>query len=222
LRTTAILTAIEDDRDKPSGAGVAPERQDEEPRAGPRRGKGGNGKTAFFAYLSRRLGADARQAPTKRLPQQATLADGSETSPAAFRNEAHQITARLTAAQSGHASDAGYGGASDDDSDLRIILAAIAEDVERWSAGARDGIEAKYAGQIAFARRHLSRHQVAGAIRAIIECRNAEVALIGRAAETERASRVDAALRKSRGKSPATNRKPSGNRPTAPDAPDHG
>ena len=88
----------------------------------------------------------------------------------------------------------------DDETELGKIIAAITEDVERWAEAARQGVVAKYAGQIAFARKHLSRHQVAGAVRAINESRNAELALIKQAAAKERAGRIEAAIRIFRGK----------------------
>jgi hypothetical protein len=89
---------------------------------------------------------------------------------------------------------------SGEETELGKTIAAITEDVERWAEGARQGVADKYAGQIAFARKHLSRYQVAGAVRAINESRNAELALIKQAAAKERAGRIETAIRLFRGK----------------------
>jgi hypothetical protein len=218
LKTTAIRNAIEDDRDKPSGAGVAPERQEEEPRARTKRGKSGSGKQAFFPYLARML--FTRSSPPEK--QQVHRASGPIESRAyatgEFENAGRILCARLVRQEIDYNTEHTAAG---DDSELSKIIAAITEDVERWAAGARQGVSAKYAGQIDFARKHLPRHLVAGAIRAIIDNRSVELAFIRERAAAERAQRIEIAFRNFSGKAHAEKMRPPGHNPNRSVGPSH-
>jgi hypothetical protein len=207
LRTIAILAATEDDRDKPSGAGVAPERQEEEPRAGSRRGKGGSGKQAFFAYLSRKLfTASPRSHEHARRSPVSTISEDQVSD--AFKAEGQKITGHNTPIGENGADNSEHVPISSDETELGGILAAISDDVERWAQGARNGINSKYAAQIAFARKHLPRKQVAGVVRALIDSRNAELAYVTRAATADRMRRFEIAISNSRSKSRSSSRTP--------------
>jgi hypothetical protein len=81
----------------------------------------------------------------------------------------------------------------DSDTDLGAVLAAIDDDVQDSAAGARAGIMAEFAGRIAYARKHLPRHQIAAAVAAFKEARKAALALVKRNAAEQRAGRKKAA-----------------------------
>jgi hypothetical protein len=220
LITAAIPATSEDDRDRPPGAGVAPERQKEEPRAGSRRGKGGDGKQAFFVYLARTLFTRSSALEKQQVHGASGPIDPRTYTTGEFENAGRIICARHIRQEI--ADDYNTEPiAADDDSELSKIIATITEDVERWAAGARQGVSVKYAGQIDFARKHLPRHLVAGAIRAIIDNRSVELAFITERAAAERAQRIEIAVRHFRGKSQAAKRTLSGKRFRPNDGPSH-
>jgi len=92
--------------------------------------------------------------------------------------------------------DAGDAG---EDTELAQILSAIAEDVQRKAATVSRAVLADYAGKIAHARKHLPRHQLAGAVRAYAEARTAALAVIKQAAASELTARRKAAILRHRG-----------------------
>lgn len=83
------------------------------------------------------------------------------------------------------------GGASDE---LGMLLAAIADDVHRHVAAAREGVLADFSARAAHARKHLSRNLLAATLAAIKEQRKAAMALIRRNASLEIAARRKAAI----------------------------
>jgi hypothetical protein len=77
---------------------------------------------------------------------------------------------------------------------LGLLLSAIDDDVHRFASAARDGINADFAARVAYARKHLPRHQLASALRGFAEARKAALALVSRNAAMEIAGRKKAAL----------------------------
>jgi hypothetical protein len=77
---------------------------------------------------------------------------------------------------------------------LGLLLSAIDDDVHRFASAARHGINADFAARVAYARKHLPRHQLAAALRGFAEARKAALALVRRNAELELASRKKAAI----------------------------
>ena len=191
LRTAAIPATGEDDRDKPSGAGVAPERQEEEPRAGARRGKGGSGKQAFFRYLSRTLFSDVRSAlPAVRR----AFENGATETLQAFGAQARWMCSSDIATAATELGVSPGAGTNDDDGELGRILSAIADDVGRISSAACASVMAEFAGRMVYARAFLPRSQIQGALQAIREARAAALAAIKRNAVAELAARRDVAI----------------------------
>jgi hypothetical protein len=132
------------------------------------------------------------------------------TAPGEFSGSARSITTPFTAPACGHdfenerplsaasgdiADTAQTQGKEtpDSDADLGAVLAAIDDDVQDSAAGARAGIMAEFAGRIAYARKHLPRHQIAAAVAAFKEARKAALALVKRNAAEQRAGRKQAA-----------------------------
>jgi hypothetical protein len=83
---------------------------------------------------------------------------------------------------------------SDIDNELGLLLDAIAADVHKTAAAARDGIVAEFSARAAHARRHLPRHQLAAVLNQIAEARKAALALIKRNEVFELSARRAAAL----------------------------
>jgi hypothetical protein len=80
------------------------------------------------------------------------------------------------------------------DTDLGPLLAAIADDVHRCAAAACAGIIADFAARVAYARKHLPRHQLAAALGALAQERKAALALVKRNAALELAARKKAVI----------------------------
>jgi len=80
------------------------------------------------------------------------------------------------------------------DTDLGALLGAIAEDVHQIAAAVSAGIMADFATRVAYARRHLPRHQLGGALHALAEARKAALAVARRNAAMELKARKKAAL----------------------------
>lgn len=78
--------------------------------------------------------------------------------------------------------------------ELGILLGAIADEVHRHAAAAREGISADFAARASHARKHLSRNLLMATLAAIKEQRKAAMALIGRNAALEIAGRSKAAI----------------------------
>ena len=83
--------------------------------------------------------------------------------------------------------------------ELDAILSAIAEEGQRRTAGASADIMTQYASRIDQARKTLPPNQIAGAIRAIIEARTAEIAALSRSIAMETAGKRRAAIEQKRG-----------------------
>jgi hypothetical protein len=156
--------------------------------------------------------------------------------PGEFPGSARSITAPYTDSARGHdfepersaessssadAHEAPGEEAPDSDTDLGAILGAIDDEVQEIAAGARAGIMAEFAGRVAYARKHLPRHQVAAAVAAFKQARKAALALVKRNAAQERAGRKKAATMARRrprvakgGRKPRNHAPRGGTRPT--------
>jgi hypothetical protein len=134
----------------------------------------------------------------------------------AFKAQARWISARLTTSIA-HSSD-GPGGlaAEAGDDELARLLAAIADEVGAWAAGARASVSAEYAGRISHAQKYLPKHEVAGAVRALKEACQAALAAISRTAQAELMARREAAIRLRHRPQPAARPSP---RPKPPKGP---
>jgi hypothetical protein len=156
-------------------------------------------------------------------PATQTIAPGEFSSTARGITAPHVVAARgedletARSAESGNlteAIDAPGEEPPESDSELGALLAAIAEDVQDSAAGAREGIMADFGARIAYAQKHLPRHQRAAAVGALKEARKAALALVSRNAAQELAGRKKAAIA-SRGRRPRAGkggRRPSNNR----------
>jgi hypothetical protein len=80
------------------------------------------------------------------------------------------------------------------DAELGPLLGAIAEDVQQIAAAVRAGIIADFAARAAYARRHLPRHQLGGALRTLAEARRAALTLARQTAAMELKARKKAAI----------------------------
>jgi len=81
------------------------------------------------------------------------------------------------------------------DDELSRLLAAIADEVGAWAAGARASVAAEFSGRILHAQKHLPKHEVLGAVRALKEACQAALAAIARIAQAELIARREAAIR---------------------------
>jgi hypothetical protein len=109
-----------------------------------------------------------------------------------FRGQAVWIADRVSVSAN---TVEGFGtGDFGEDTELAQILDAIAGDVQRESASARDAVAAEYAAKIDHARKTLPRRQAAGVIRALRDAKSAALAHIAREATSEIARRRQAAI----------------------------
>jgi hypothetical protein len=190
------------------------------PRAKSRRGEGGSGSTGFSFNLSRALLATKRRSfpPIQNANGFRCWTTGEARTRGEFRAQAIWTSSRTNA--SGDASD-GITDAGDlgGNTELEQILSGIVDDVMRTAAAASAAVMAEYAGKIAYAQKHLPRHQVAGAVRAFTQARDAALALIKRAAADDLVGRTRLATLRHRDRRRAVRRKhsPNGRRP--PDGP---
>jgi hypothetical protein len=74
------------------------------------------------------------------------------------------------------------------------LLDAIAADVHKTASAARDGVITEFTARAAHARKHLSRSQLAAALKEIGEARKAALALIKQNETAELSARRAAAL----------------------------
>jgi hypothetical protein len=112
----------------------------------------------------------------------------------AFKASTRQLTSRLASNEWVPTEGIGQGIASREEG-LARLLAAIADEVQAWAAGARAGIAAEFAGKILYARQYLPKHLVAGAVRALVEARQAALASFARLAMIELSARQQTAIR---------------------------
>jgi hypothetical protein len=84
---------------------------------------------------------------------------------------------------------------SGEDAELRNLLAAISDDVQRMAVGMCEAIAAEYGGKIDHARKTLRRDQVAGVVSMLKAARQGALAVAQQLASTELAGRREAALR---------------------------
>jgi hypothetical protein len=150
--------------------------------------------------LSRKLVSRAQQSPAFRENGGVRFAPAvSKTRQTEeFRTQARSLATPLAATEVDASSKVCDSGGENEDAELAGILAAIAEDVERWAAGARAGIAGEYAGKIADARKNLPRNRAAGAVRAFNDARISALALVKRMAAVDLATRREAAILASR------------------------
>jgi hypothetical protein len=221
--------ASEGDRDNPPGAGAAPGRTEDQPRARSRRGGRGGRSAGFYTNLNQ---IPAISAPTSGERASETRA-GPQISPRGdFSNAARSLSARDAATPSSEDSEAAQnrtsasGGAvepldadadepPESDSDLGALLAAITEEVQDAAAAARAAIMADYGARIAYARKYLRGHARSAALGALKEGRTAALALVSRNAAQELAGRRQAAIasRSRRPRAGKGGRKPRHNAP---------
>jgi hypothetical protein len=83
---------------------------------------------------------------------------------------------------------------SGSDEGLGALLGAIADEVQRFASAVHDGINADFAARVAHARKHLPRHQLAAALAAFAEARNAALASAKQNAAMELQGRKWAAI----------------------------
>jgi hypothetical protein len=80
------------------------------------------------------------------------------------------------------------------DTELGAVLGAIAEEVHQIAAAVRAGIMADFAARAAYARKHLPRHLVTGALAAIKQMRTAALASARQNAKAELRGRKNAVI----------------------------
>lgn len=198
----ASATEIETDRDRPTGAGAAPGRQDRQPRAETRRGRTEARSLQFYALLNQNpaIGPIPRHAIAGQ-----TIARGE------FRGLARWITGPVAAQGPKGSANERRAPTSDvqeegsrEEAELGIILAGIADDVRRHAVAACDAVTADFAARVAHARRHLSRDLLPATLSALYLQRRAALAAVKRNAAIELAGRKKAAIAARR--RPAVNR----------------
>jgi hypothetical protein len=82
----------------------------------------------------------------------------------------------------------------EEDIELGPLLGAIAEDVHCLAAAIRAGIMADFAARLVYARRHLPRQQIPGALAVIRQARAAALAVAAQNAKAELQGRKKAAI----------------------------
>lgn len=195
-------TEAENDRDRPTGAGAAPGRQDRQPRAATRRGGRDGRSIKFYAHLAQMPAISARAAVEIRLPyvtatqiiargefigsaRWLTSAPEPEGPERNFEPKRPPMAGEIDA-QAEHPAEG--------DTDLDALLAAITNDVQSRASAARAGIRADFAGRINHVRKHVSGFARAAAISALVEARKAALALINQSAAMELTGRKRAAI----------------------------
>jgi hypothetical protein len=196
------MIAAENDRDRPTGAGAAPGRQDRQPRAGSRRGRRDGRSAKFYEHLALRPATKTRTAGEIHFPH-ATAAQ------IIARGEFVALSRWLTCARAAEAPQPNFGperpaalggiAAQGEDPaetnfDLAALLAAITEDVQSRATAARDGIRADFAGRINHVRKHVSGFARAAAISALAEARKAALSVLSQSAALELVGRKRAAI----------------------------
>jgi hypothetical protein len=111
----------------------------------------------------------------------------------AFRGEPVAATHQAANAQEDFAA-AAQAVCGEEDTELGAMLGAIAEEVHQIAAAVQAGIMADFAARVVYARRHLPKHQIAGALAAIKQMRAAALAVAKQNAKTELAGRKKAAV----------------------------
>jgi hypothetical protein len=133
----------------------------------------------------------------------------------AFRASARWIASRFGSHSPGTAfaraqPGAGIDGYGEDPreggDELSGQLGAIADEVHRHAAAARNGVRTDFAARIAHARKHLSPHLLAAALATFKEQQKVALAAISRNAALELASRRKAMLETFAGRSPRRSR----------------
>lgn len=195
-------TEAENDRDRPTGAGAAPGRQDRQPRAATRRGGRDGGSIKFYAYLARMPGISMRAVGEIRFPyataRQITargefVGSARWLTPAREANSPERDFEPKRPAMTGGI-DAQGEDPAEANSDLAALLAAITDDVQSRASAARAAIYADFAGSINHVRKHVSGFARAAAISALVEARKAALALVSQNAALELAGRKQAAI----------------------------
>jgi hypothetical protein len=206
------MIAAENDRDRPTGAGAAPGRQDRQPRAGSRRGRRDGRSTKFYEHLTLRPAIKTRTAGEIHFPH-ATAAQ------IIARGEFVALSRWLTCARAADAPQLNFGperptapgeiaaegeDPAETNSDLAAFLGAITDDVQSRATAARDGIRADFAGRINHVRKHVSGFARAAAISALNDARKAALSILNQSVALELAGRKRAAIaafgKKSRGR----------------------
>jgi hypothetical protein len=198
MKRRAILPrmiAAENDRDRPTGAGAAPGRQDGQPRAASGRGRRDSRSAKFYAQLAEMPPtlAPAFGAPHSRHPpaRQAIIRGD-------FIGLAHWITCAVPLQPERPHAFSGIDAQTEDpaegNSELSAVLAAIGDDVHGRAAAARAGIHTDFAGRIKHARKHIPGFARAAAIAALMEARKAALSLLNQNAALELAGRKQVAI----------------------------
>lgn len=106
----------------------------------------------------------------------------------------HIAAARISIAREDFAGSEALSGPEGEDSELGLLLGAIAVEMHQIAAAVRAGIMADFAARVVDARRCLPRHQLAGALAAIKQARGAALAIASRNAKAELQGRTKAAI----------------------------
>jgi hypothetical protein len=124
-------------------------------------------------------------------------AAGFWSAPAGESDTRGEFRAQVSAmfAPVGSPLDAGAPIDAGDDAELRNLLAAIADDVQRMAAGMCQAIAAEYGGKIDYARKTLRRDQAAGIVSMLKAARQAALALARQSAAAELVGRREGAIR---------------------------
>ena len=112
-----------------------------------------------------------------------------------FSGQARYICAARDAVEP--AGVGGIGGANTDaeESELGNLLAAIAEEVNRFAGAASVAVIVEFAARMKHARASLPRGQIPGALQALKDARKAALAIIKQNSAAELAARREAAMR---------------------------
>lgn len=184
------------------GAGAASEPVEGQPRAKAKRGRDGNGETEFYVYLSRMpphtwwplaaLGVNARGPKSWAAPNAVMIGEFKQQARWTVRRF---VTSRVNVNEPNRTNSNGIEG---DDGGLAAILSAIEAEVHQFAAALRDGVMAEFAAMMQHARKTLLRDQVAGAVAALKQRRDAALAFIKRNAAAQLKGRREAAMREHR------------------------
>jgi len=193
--TTSLIRATSC-RDEPPGAGAAPGRKNLKPLSPKKNEERLTRNTRFYAALGRMH----HTAPSRRSTRHAPWARGRADALGELLAEKRLLTApHIPASTTDHAAPRRPVPPEDDDhpvadSELGSLLDAIASDVHKTASAARDGVMTEFAARAAHARKHLSRNQLAAALKEIEEARKAALALIKQNETAELSARRSAAL----------------------------
>jgi hypothetical protein len=197
-RTSSILpTSIErksERGDRPPGADEAAPGRLQKPRAEHRRGTSNRRSAGFYAQLSRKPVDGVRAFIPSPAQGVVSWSKARITTSGEWVGSARWIAMRAPGGSGDRERPDAPGDSGGDNLELGQILSAIAEEVGRHCAAVCDGINADFAARAAHARKALPRSQVAGALQALKQARQAALALARQTARTELQGRKQTAI----------------------------